>query len=91
MPVYVEFRCGGCDAKAPGTKWLLWSFVSVSGRPDGFGSWRMTRGPDDVAPEGWVAHDPYTGATYCAECWGEIISDPMSDHAQAQQAEKGGA
>ncbi len=26
-----------------------------------------------VAPQGWVAFDPYTHCTYCPKCWAEIV------------------
>lgn len=24
---------------------------------------------EDVAPDGWIAFDPYTGCCYCPTCW----------------------
>ena len=26
----------------------------------------------DVAPDGWIAFDPYTGCCYCPKCWKDI-------------------
>ena len=74
MSVRVMFECDGCDAKAEGTAPLRKRFVSVSGRDHGFGTARWENTPDDVAPEGWVAADPYTYVTYCPKCWHEIES-----------------
>lgn len=71
MTVTVQFECGGCFAKASGTKWLEREFHSFSGKGRGFGVHRYTT-PQDVAPEGWVAFDPYTGCCYCPECWASI-------------------
>lgn len=68
------FCCDGCDATAESTEWLRKEFVSFSGRSHGFGSARWQNTPDDVAPEGWIAADPYTFCTYCPKCWAEIES-----------------
>ena len=27
---------------------------------------------ESATPEGWMAFDPYTGMTYCSECWESI-------------------
>lgn len=72
MPIYVEFRCGGCDARVTSEAPIRKEFVSFSGRGHGFGSARFTRTVEDVTPAGWVAFDPYTYATYCPACWAEI-------------------
>ena len=74
MSVKVLFECDGCEAKTEGTDWLHSRFISVSGRSYGIGS-RHTDKAADVAPEGWVAFDPYTGATYCPDCWASIIKE----------------
>jgi len=74
MSVRVLFECNGCDAKAEGTAPLRKRFVSVSGRDHGFGAARWENTPDDVAPVGWIAADPYTYVTYCPECWSGIDS-----------------
>lgn len=73
MTVKVLFECGGCFVKAEGTTWLERRFVSISGRSHGFGHYEYTK-PQDVAPEGWVAFDPYTGCCYCPDCWSEIAN-----------------
>ena len=70
MSVTVHFSCGSCDAEADGTKWLESKWTSVTG------SWGyyVDTTPQDVAPEGWVAFDPYTKCCYCPKCWEEILS-----------------
>ena len=30
-----------------------------------------------VAPEGWVAFDPYTHCTYCPKCWAGIVQETI--------------
>lgn len=72
MSIRVIFNCDGCEATAEGTARLRKEFVSLSGRGYGFGSARWSNTPDDVAPRGWVAADPYTYATYCPTCWASI-------------------
>ena len=67
--IKIIFECGGCDATTE--SWLKREFRSVSGRSWGFGSYHYDT-PQDVAPEGWIAFDPYTGCTYCSKCWQEI-------------------
>ena len=76
--IKILFECGGCDAKAEG--WLKREFVSISGRSWGFGSYRETKA-QEAAPEGWVAFDPYTGCTYCPECWESIENGPLDSAA----------
>lgn len=76
MSVRVVFECNGCDRKVDGTDRLRTEFVSFSGREYGFGSRRWVNAPDSVAPEGWVASDPYTGMCYCPECWASIVGEP---------------
>ena len=74
MTVTVNFECGGCFKEAVGTKMVSRHFDSINGRGYGFGTWRLDT-IQDVAPKGWIAHDPYTGCCYCAECWAGIESD----------------
>ena len=74
MSVTVKFTCDGCFKEEVGTTFLSRHFDSLSGKGYGFGTWR-TDTPQDVAPEGWVAFDPYTGCCYCPECWAEIEGD----------------
>jgi len=72
MTVELTYRCSGCDAVVHGIEPMRKEFVSISGKPYGFGSPRWVRNPDDLAPQGWMAADPYTYATYCPECWRRI-------------------
>jgi hypothetical protein len=67
----LTFACSGCSATAQGTRALGRTVDSINGRGYGFGSYRYNT-PQDVAPDGWIAFDPYTGYTYCPQCWGEI-------------------
>ena len=69
--ITVTFHCSGCSATAPGKRPLERHFTSISGRAYGLGSYQDDR-PADVAPDGWIAHDPYTQVTYCPDCWAEI-------------------
>jgi hypothetical protein len=82
MSVVAIFRCDGCDAVAEGTARLKKEFVSVSGRSHGVGSSRWTNTPDDVAPFGWIAADPYTFCTYCPTCWTEIQSGSLREESK---------
>ena len=75
MSVRVLFECGGCDAKAEGTDRLKREFRSFSGRRCGVGGSVDVNSIDDVTPKGWVAFDPYTYATYCPDCWADIIEE----------------
>lgn len=69
--VTVFFECGGCSAKTQPQR-LSSRFQSMFGDKGwGFGHW-VNQKPEDVAPEGWVAFDPYTRCTYCPDCWKEI-------------------
>ena len=69
--ITVTFSCCGCDAVAKGTEGLRRQFLSITGRDYGFGSYRYDTA-EDVTPEGWIAFDPYTGCTYCPDCWASI-------------------
>lgn len=73
--ISVTFHCGGCLAVAEGTGRLSRTFVSVTGKSHGIGSYQYNI-PQDVAPEGWIAFDPYTSCTYCPTCWEEILAVP---------------
>ena len=86
MPVYAEFRCGGCGAKAWGTTPLRKEFRSFSGLGYGFGRAVQANTVDDVTPPGWVAYDPYTYATYCPDCWASIESGTEDEAAGAKGA-----
>jgi len=74
MSVTVKFECGGCFKEADGTTFLRRHFDSLTGTGYGFGRWRYDT-PQDVAPDGWIAFDPYTGCCYCPDCWADIESD----------------
>lgn len=71
MSVTVKFSCGGCSKEVDGTTFMRRHFDSVNGKGYGFGMWHEDT-PQDVAPAGWIAFDPYTGCCYCPECWAEI-------------------
>lgn len=71
MSVTVKFECGGCFDVADGIRSLERRFVGVTGKSYGFGRWEYDS-VQNVAPNGWVAFDPYTGACYCPKCWKEI-------------------
>lgn len=73
MTVEVVFECDGCRTKTKGTSFLLRRFMSLTGKSHGFGSYTYDT-PQDVAPEGWIAFDPYTGACYCPNCWAEALN-----------------
>ncbi len=73
MTVTVHFSCDGCEAAAVGTRCLTRRFESINGKGYGFGRY-ATDAPQDVAPAGWIAFDPYTGCCYCPKCWAEIES-----------------
>lgn len=72
MPVTLTFSCGGCDATAEGTRPLRSEFRSLSGQTHGLGSQVLIDRPGDLAPEGWIGWDPYTGCCYCPACWARI-------------------
>ena len=76
MSVEVVYQCDGCDATTQAT--LRSRFVSFSGRDSGFGSVVEDKA-SGVAPEDWVAFDPYTFCTYCPACWLGITAE--AEHA----------
>ena len=80
MSVTVTFSCDGCSKTTPGTTYLGRRFRAFSGRGYGFGTWEHDKA-GDVAPEGWVAFDPYTGACYCPDCWDGIVPVSIEDGA----------
>lgn len=71
MPVTVKFKCSGCFIETEGTHFLKRQFRSFNETPWGVGTYHYDS-PQDVAPEGWIAFDPYTGCCYCPKCWAEI-------------------
>ncbi len=84
MSVTVKFQCSGCWKEADGTTSLRRRFQSITGKSYGFGTWH-TDIPEDVAPEGWVAFDPYTGCCYCPDCWAEIMA-PNAEKPEGEAA-----
>ena len=77
MTTKLLLSCDGCHAKVTSERWLQRRFNSFSGKGYGFGVWEHDT-PQDIAPEGWIISDPYTGCTYCPECWVEITKDEAS-------------
>lgn len=78
MTIKTIFECGGClkkeDGKSPQSR-----FLSLTGKGYGLGSYVEDK-ISDLAPEGWIAFDPYTQCTYCPECWDEIEAvEPKSE------------
>ena len=63
MSITLNFSCGGCDAAAPST-----TFLSRRRRDPK----TLTTAVQSIAPDGWIAFDPYTSCTYCPKCWAEI-------------------
>lgn len=74
MSTKIKLNCDGCDAETE-TARISKTFVSVSGRGYGRGSWRNPSIDDAVEPTGWVWSDPCTSCTYCPSCWAEIAGD----------------
>jgi hypothetical protein len=74
MELTLHFDCSGCDAKETVKSEVTKVFRSFSGRSHGLGTHYLQwpENVDALAPEGWVAFDPYTLVTYCPECWAEI-------------------
>lgn len=70
--ITATFHCGGCDAKAEGSKPLGRQFQSISGRPYGFGSYRYDTAVD-VVPDGWM-YPCSAGACYCPKCAAEVLA-----------------
>lgn len=84
MGVTIHLSCNGCDAEVDGTRSLRQEFVPIV--PGGsFGYYQL---PDVSAlvPDGWVAWDPYTQATYCPTCWASIKTDPEPSAQGTQEA-----
>ena len=83
--ITLTFKCGGCPKEAEGTTWLRRRFVSISGKSYGIGHYEYDTA-EDVMPEGWVAFDPWTGCTYCPECWIDLKGDVATSGAQAAES-----
>lgn len=77
ITVTVCYTCGGCHkAKGVDVGIINRDFESFTGRGYGFGQWRTpTIDFEAHAPEGWIAFDPFTQATYCPGCWESIVND----------------
>lgn len=71
MSTRLHLKCDGCDAETHSER-INKTFVSVSGRSYGLGSYRAPDIDAAVEPTGWVWSDPYTSCTYCPKCWDEI-------------------
>jgi hypothetical protein len=71
MSTSLHLKCDGCDAEIH-TAPIRTEFVSFSGRGYGFGVRHMPDIDKAVEPTKWVWSDPYTGCTYCPECWKQI-------------------
>ena len=68
--ISLTFHCSGCDSTAEGTDTISRKLERVSENFCRKLPWNV----EEVAPEGWIADDPYTGATYCPECWADIMA-----------------
>lgn len=83
MSTRLHLKCDGCDAETHSER-INKTFVSVSGRSYGFGSYRMPDIDAAIEPTGWVWSDPYTSCTYCPACWTSI--EAKERDAEARQA-----
>ena len=72
MSTTIHMRCGGCDAEKEVP--ICRTLQSFSGRGYGFGAYHTPTLDKVTEVTGWVWADPYTGCTYCPECWKEIDS-----------------
>lgn len=82
--IEVKFSCCGCGAVAMGIAPLTESFVSISGRSHGLGSYRPDNTVRSVAPDGWVPYDQYTHVCYCPKCWQSIEDGSCDDGKDGQ-------
>ncbi len=80
MSVFIRFKCGGCPAEADGTTWLARHTEVLHNTPDGQYVRYSIPDVQTVAPEGWIAHDPWTGCCYCPTCWAWLLSDDPNKH-----------
>lgn len=88
MSVRLMFECDGCTAKSDGTGRMVRKFQPVAERTEGFDVWRWVASPEELAPEGWIAADPWTSCCYCPKCWQEIMEDPNGLRPQAPATEE---
>jgi len=66
MGIKFIYRCDGCNNVAEGGH-VSRTFLSVSGKSHGIGSYHIDADPVRDAPDGWT---PFciVGATYCIDC-----------------------
>ena len=76
MTTHLHLRCGGCFAETH-TAPIRRTFVSFNGLGHGYGRHQEPDIDKAVEPTGWIWSDPYTGCTYCPECWKEIEAAPQ--------------
>lgn len=74
MTVSVTFQCDGCSTETGPHTVPHRKFRSFDGKGWGFGVWE-DYGIEHVVPDGWIYPDPYTGCTYCPECWDSIVRE----------------
>ena len=84
MTVRITLSCDGCHVETGPHTVPHRQFRSFNGKGYGFGVWQHPTLDDAPFPEGWVRSDPYTGCTYCPECWAEIEAPTSqeTDHAE---------
>lgn len=75
MTVNITLSCDGCFKETGPYQLPHRQFQSFNGKGHGFGIWNTPSIEDIRFPEGWIYSDPYTGCTYCPECWNDIIKD----------------
>lgn len=70
-----SLSCGGCDEQVEiGPLLINNRFHGFNGKDYGFGVYHIEwPNLEALAPEGWVAFDPYTQCCYCPECWASIV------------------
>jgi len=75
VSIKITFECSGCFVTVAGTRPLgsRWDAIHTFSDGGSVGRYVDDR-PQDVAPEGWVAFDPYTRCCYCPKCWASIIA-----------------
>lgn len=78
MSIVATFNCDGCHRFQASKKIPQRRFIGVNGKSHGFGHWEYDTF-EDIAPNDWVAFDPYTGCCYCPECWAGILSGDKID------------
>jgi hypothetical protein len=75
MSVKITLACDGCFKESGPHMLPHREFKSFDGRGYGFGVWTDPGLRDVPIPAAWVMSDPYTGCTYCPDCWAEITAD----------------